>query len=235
MIGKLINLFKKKKDKKLTWDDVTTKQFFQLQAISKEMMEDAEEEKNENETIAALFTEEKELDYKIKIAELFFGEDVHNLSKSEFDKKYNLLTFLNEPKMKTHAPKKEIKINGRTYTVTCLAGKIPVIQVVDFLNFLNENDIPKAVAALVVPKGHTYNDGYNMIQVFDDINDMPCTFVNDVANFFAEQWMVYLNVSRRYSLEALKKTNLPKKEREALMKVTKIIMDLVPTDFSRMS
>ena len=216
-------VFKRGDYKKLTWNDVTTRQFFELQKLMKEL--DGEKEE---------ITPENDLEYRIKIAELFFGKAITDMPLNEFNKQYNRLTFLSE-KMETKAPPKELKINGKVYTITCLAGKIPTGQIVEYTEHIKNNDIPMACTAFIVPKGYKYGEGYNLMDVYNDIMDAPCTLINDIANFFAMQWMIYLDASRRCSLQALKKTNLPKKEREALVKVTKALMDMLPTDFSHIS
>ena len=153
-----------KKDKQMTWYDVTLYQFEKLQDLLKI--------ENEEERMFA-------------IAELLLGEEVTNLPISEFVNATKRLSFLSE-EIETKTPPKNLELNGRKYTVDCLLGRISTAQYIDFQNHLKGNDIAVTLSVFIIPKGHKYNDGYDMLQVIDDIKSIPIPIVNSLSFFFQQ-------------------------------------------------
>ena len=107
-----------KKDKQMTWYDVTLYQFEKLQDLIKI--------ENEEERMFA-------------IAELLLGEEVTNLPISEFVSATKRLSFLSD-EIETKTPPKNLELNGRKYTVDCLLGRISTAQYIDFQNHLKGNE-----------------------------------------------------------------------------------------------
>ena len=188
----------------MKWKDVTLRQFNRLQEALK--IEDEEEK-------------------VIEIAEIMLGEDVVNLPISEFKKKISELSFLSEP-IPNSIPPKKITVNGHKYYVDCLLGNITTAQYIDFTNHSKTNDLSKILSAFLIPESRKYNDGYDMIEVMNDINDLPITVVNDIAFFFGRQFSVFMRIFQRYSLKQIEKTDLPKEVKESLMKAVEYSVDL---------
>ena len=186
-----------KKDKQMTWYDVTLYQFEKLQDLLKI---DNEEER--------LFA----------IAELLLGEEVTNLPISEFVNATKRLSFLSE-EIETKIPPKNLELNGRKYTVDCLLGRISTAQYIDFQNHLKENDVAVTLSVFIIPKGHKYNDGYDMLQVIDDIKSIPIPIVNSLSFFFSRQFKESMRIFQSYLTKEIKTMNLPKKAMENLIKV----------------
>ena len=201
----------KKEDKKLTWYNVTLRQFQLLQELIK--IED------ENERV-------------ISVAELIFGSDVTNLTISEFNQKVNQMEFLKDA-LPDIVPPKNVEVNGRKYYIDSLLGKITTAQYVDFTNHAKGGDICKMMSVFFIPDGHKYNDGYDMEQVFRDIEDLPIPVVNSTAFFFKRQLEVFMKVFQRYSIRNIKKTNLTKKAKKAAIEVVQKSVDMVlsPTSY----
>ena len=191
----------------MKWKDVTLNQFNRLQEVL-----DIE---NEEEKV-------------IGIAEIMFGEDVVNLPISEFKKKISELSFLSEP-IPNNVPPKKITVNGHKYFVDCLLGNITTAQYIDFTNHSKTNDLSKIISAFLIPDGHKYNDGYDMIEVMNDIKDLPITVVNDIAFFFGRQFSIFMRIFQRYSLKQIKKTKLPKEVKESLTMAVEKSVDLALT------
>ena len=78
---------------------------------------------------------------------------------------------------------KDIKVNGREYYFDGLLGKITTAQYIDFQNYQKNNDEQKSFSVFIIPKGHKYNDGYDIEQVFNDILDVPVPVLFS-ASFF---------------------------------------------------
>lgn len=199
-----------KKGKKMTWNDVTYRQFGQLQELLK------------------IENDEEKL---IQIVQLFFGEDVIDLPLNEFMLKTKELDFLDTP-IPSNVPPKKVAINGKKYYLDCLLGNITTAQYVDYTNHSKTNDINKMLSVFFIPEGHKYNDGYDMEEVFNDINDLPVTVVNDTAFFLGKHYSTFMRIFQRYSIKQLKRANLPKEVKKNLIKVVENSVDLVLSPLS---
>lgn len=188
----------------MKWNDVKLWQFNKLQELLK------------------IENEEERL---IEIAELLLGEDVLDLPVSEFAKKTKELNFLQED-MPTHVPPKKVTVNGRKYFIDCLLGNITTAQYVDFTNHAKTDDICKMLSVFLIPDGHKYNDGYDMLQVINDINYLPVTVVNDTAFFFGRHFSTFMRTFQSYSIKQIKKTNMPKEAKKNLIKAVEKSVDL---------
>ena len=151
-----------KKEKNMTWYDVTLYQFNEI--------EKAVNIEDDTERI-------------FRLAEIIYGEDVTNLPLKDFNEKVKQMVFLKD-EIPNKIPPKKIEVNGRKYFLDCLLGNITTAQYVDFTNQSNTGDLSKMLSVFVIPEGHKYNDGYDMLQVMDDINNLPIPIVNSIAFFF---------------------------------------------------
>ena len=196
-----------KKENEMTWYDVTLYQFNELQKLL-EITDDTER--------------------VCSIAELLLGEDVTKLPLKEFNEQIKKLSFLST-EITVQNPPKKLEVNGRKYKMDCLLGNISTAQYVDYMNHSkgDKPDMASMLSVFIIPDGHKYNDGYDMIQVIDDINHLPIPIVNNAAFFFARQFNVFMKIFQRYSTKQLKKTNLPKEVKEKLTKVVENSVDLV--------
>jgi hypothetical protein len=82
------------------------------------------------------------------------------------------------------------------------------------------------LSVFVIPADHKYNDGYDMLQVMNDINDLPIPVVSSIAFFFGRQFSTFMRIFQRYSIKQIKKTNLPKEAKENMIKVVQNSVDL---------
>ena len=197
----------------MKWNDVTVSQFLELQELIK--IED-------------------ETDRLLAIIELFFGEDAVNLPLYEFNKKIKELDFL-----KTEVPKNHIvntaTVNGRKYKVDALVGHISTAQYVDFTNYMKEDpekNITKCLSVFFIPEGHKYNDGYDMLQVIDDMGSLPIDIAMSESFFFSRQYKKFIKIFQSYSIKKIKKTDLPKEVKKNLIKVVDNSVDLVLSPLS---
>lgn len=197
----------------MKWNDVTVSQFLELQELIK----------IENET-----------DRLLSIIELFFGEDAVELPIYEFNKKINELDFL-----KTEVPTNHIvntaTVNGRKYKVDALVGHISTAQYVDFTNYMKEDpekNITKCLSVFFIPEGHKYNDGYDMLQVINDMGSLPIDIAMSESFFFSRQYKKFIKIFQSYSIKKIKKTDLPKEVKKNLIKVVDNSVDLVLSPLS---
>ena len=175
---------------------------------------------------AANIDDENERVYAIM--EAVFGEDVLDLPLKDFNEKCKELQFL-QKEIPNDLHVKDIKVNGREYYFDGLLGKITTAQYIDFQNYQKNNDEQKSFSVFIIPKGHKYNDGYDMEQVFKDILDMPVPVLFSASFFFSRQFELFIRIFRRYSIKQMKKLGLPKEAMENLEKVVNLSTEMMLT------
>ena len=175
---------------------------------------------------AANIEDENERVYAIM--EAVFGEDVLNLPLKNFNEKCKELQFL-QKEIPNDLHVKDIKVNGRSYYFDGLLGKITTAQYIDFQNYQKNEDEQKSFSVFIIPKGHKYNDGYDMEQVFNDILDVPVPVLFSASFFFIRQFELFIRIFRRYSIKQMKKLGLPKEAMENLEKVVNLSTTMMLT------
>lgn len=191
----------------MTWNDITYRQLLDIR--------EAANIEDENERVYA-------------IMEAVYGEDVLNLPLKDFNEKCKELVFLQKP-VPNDLHVKDIKVNGREYYFDGLLGKITTAQYIDFQNYQKNNDEYKTFSVFIIPKGHKYNDGYDMDQVFNDILDVPVPVLFSASFFFIRQFELFIKIFRRYSIKQMKKTGLPKEAMENLEKAVNLSTEMMIT------
>ena len=162
------------------------------------------------------------------IMEAVFGEDVLALPLKDFNEKCKELQFL-QKEIPNDLHVKDIKVNGREYYFDGLLGKITTAQYIDFQNYQKNNDEQKSFSVFIIPKGHKYNDGYDMEQVFNDILDIPVPVLFSASFFFSRQFELFIRIFRRYSIKQMKKLGLPKEAMENMEKVVNLSTEMMLT------
>ena len=175
---------------------------------------------------AANIEDENERVYAIM--EAVFGEDVLNLLLKDFNEKCKELQFL-QKEIPNDLHVKDIKVNGREYYFDGLLGKITTAQYIDFQNYQKNEDEQKSFSVFIIPKGHKYNDGYDMEQVFNDILDIPVPVLFSASFFFIRQFELFIRIFRRYSIKQMKKLGLPKEAIENMKKVVNLSTEMMLT------
>ena len=175
---------------------------------------------------AANIEDENERVYAIM--EAVFGEDVLDLPLKDFNEKCKELQFL-QKEIPNDLHVKDIKVNGREYYFDGLLGKITTAQYIDFQNYQKNEDEQKTFSVFIIPKGHKYNDGYDMEQVFKDILDMPVPVLFSASFFFSRQFELFIRIFRRYSIKQMKKLGLPKEAMENMKKVVNLSTEMMLT------
>lgn len=191
----------------LTWNNITYRQLLDIR--------EAANIEDENERVYA-------------IMEAVFGEDVLDLPLKDFNEKCKELQFL-QKEIPNDLHVKDIKVNGREYYFDGLLGKITTAQYIDFQNYQKNNDEQKSFSVFIIPKGHKYNDGYDMEQVFNDILDIPVPVLFSASFFFSRQFELFIRIFRRYSIKQMKNLGLPKEAMENLEKVVNLSTTMMLT------
>ena len=191
----------------LTWSNITYRTLLDIR--------EAANIEDENERVFA-------------IMEAVFGESVLDLPLKDFNEKCKELQFL-QKEIPNDLHVKDIKVNGREYYFDGLLGKITTAQYIDFQNHQKNNDEQKSFSVFIIPKGHKYNDGYDIEQVFKDILDMPVPILFSASFFFSRQFELFIRIFRRYSIKQMKKLGLPKEAMENLEKVVNLSTTMMLT------
>lgn len=149
------------------------------------------------------------------------GEDVEKIEAlpvTSFMKLTPHLQFLNEtPKDVKH--KDEYEVNGHKYIVQAEVDKICTAQFLDYSSYIKEKydsngpNTVKLASCFLIPEGHTYGDGYDIKQVWNDINDMSFLDVKALAFFLQLQYAAYILISNDCIDRQMKKMGILKKER----------------------
>lgn len=178
----------RKKDRLKDWNDVTLGQWKEIEKILKEP---------------------QEVSTSIELVSILYGDDVEDLSYTEFVKKYSkALDFLS-----TEVPKASLKemyvLNGRKYESNFKLTEVKTVQMVDFMNISKSKpEYERLLSVFFTPQGHQYNDGYDLMQVQKDLLELPLPVVLTAAFFFTKQLELFSQIILSYlkgQMKSLKK------------------------------
>lgn len=175
---------------KNNWDEITWREYEQLEQI---------------------LSSDIPSDFKtVHIVSLLTGlsvNQVENMQVTEFQKLLPHLEFLKtEPE--THYHKFEYTINDREYIFKGKIDEITTAMYIDYSAYMKEEnkDVVKLLSVFFIPKGHEYNDGYDMEQVQSDIGDL-CWLDVRAMSFFFRLWLAtYMDILKSSLQKSLKKT-----------------------------
>ena len=192
---------------KKSWDEVTLNDYIQLQQI-----------------VNSNIPEDYQLSNMVALLTGLSIETIENLPLSQFLQLGNELKFMNE-KPTRNGHKNEYILNGTTYVLTEDISKLTTAQFLDFQNYQKEQPIDycKILSCFLIPKGHSYNDGYDLNKTF---NDMGCMLVPDFQGLFfflrLQSVSLYL-ILVDYSKQEMKKMKISKEKRKQLVQQLEIL------------
>ena len=163
----LKNIFKKKK--KLGWQYMTVRQWLQIEDILNE--------------------EGDELYKSVEFLKILTGKDYSIVPLAEYMEKVKELSFLQDD-MPTIDTPKTVTINGREHDVVTEPDNITTAQFMDYMTHTKAGGkdlLPKICMTFLIPKGHKYGEGYDFVDVLNDVYDMPFIEANSIAFFLPNQ------------------------------------------------
>lgn len=175
---------------KNNWDEITWKEYEQIEQI---------------------LSADIPNDFKtVHIVSILTGmpvNQVENMQVTEFQKLLPHLEFL-QTEPETHYHKFEYTINDREYVFKGKLEDITTAMYIDYSTYMKDEnkDVVKLMSVFLIPKGHDYNDGYDMEQVQSDIGDMCWLDVRAAAFFFRIQLAAYMLILKSSLQKTLKKT-----------------------------
>lgn len=174
---------------------------------------------NEYEQIEQIISADIPSDYKavnlISILTNKSVDEIENLPIAQFQRLLPVLEFLKE-QPKIHKHKFNYIVNGREYIFKGQLTDISTAQYIDYRNYMNdeEKDVVKLFSCFLIPKGHDYNDGYDVEQVKSDIGDMCWLDVRAATFFFRIQLAAYILILKSSLRKTMKKSKATKKDRK---------------------
>lgn len=195
-----------------TWKDITLRQFNKIQDLLQEIDE---------------YT-------TLNIIDVIYDVDSANMPAMEVMSKYaNSLDFLTTTIPTNEKLKETYTINNREYNSNINLTQMTTAQFVDYQNYskLNPVDISKCLSVFVIPKGHTYNDGYDLQQVQDDIKDLDMVTINTLAFFFKKLYVLLLEITLLCLTQETTQMTIPTQKKEEILNQLKQI-DLANLGYS---
>lgn len=181
-----------------TWKDITLRQFNKIQDLLQEIDE---------------YT-------TLNIIDVLYDVDSANLPAMEVMNKYaHSLDFLMTTIPTNEKLKETYTINQREYNSNINLTQMTTAQFVDYQNYTKENpvDISKCLSVFIIPKGHTYNDGYDLKQVQEDIKDLDMVTINTLAFFFKKLYILLLETTLLCLTQETTQMNIPTQKKEEIM------------------
>lgn len=218
-----MRLFKKKEQgKKKTWNDLTIEDLLKIKNINTLQMA-TEDEKN------------------LKVAALVAGIPYEEIIQVPLDKVREYIDeaeFLLSPPKPIKA-KNNYTVNGRKYTLLKNEMELLTSQYID-LQAIYQDGFEKRPAELLsvmmVPKGHTYNDGYDKDQVIEDMYKMHVEEALGIVDFFTQRFLKSIEWVRMFLKWRIRLARIlaPKKEKE-MYRAMEIQMNLTLDVLNSMS
>lgn len=129
-------------------------------------------------------------------------------------------------------PEQRYSIEGRNYSIDLNVKHLTASQFIDFSNFSKDiqTNLKYIYLCFLIPEGHKYNEGYDVMELADELEDrIPITVVLDLFHFFQLTSEILLRIIRGSLMSTLKKTLKREKEetrRSQILEVLKQLQDL---------
>ena len=160
----------------------------------------------------------------VALVALFSGmreEEVMDLPLDKFKTMVQEISWMNTPP-DIKQPRENYTINGKEYVLTMNFHKLTTGQYIDFQSYVNDPDYAKMLSVFLIPKGHKYNDGYDIFEVIQDMYTLPVEEVLGMMGFFIILYRSWSRALLKYSSRILKKAAKREKSKELMETVTKM-------------
>lgn len=173
----------------MTWNDISLKQYNELVNVD---------------------TTQDPIDYAAEVIRIVFDiDDPFSLSMQEFNKYSEMIKFIGD-KVPDVKLKDVYKVNNKEYVLDGNVFEWSMSQLIDFRKYSATTNLTDIVSCYIIPKGHKYNDGYEMEEVLKDINCLPITDILKMQSFFVQGAWMSINIMVDYLQSQLKMTKAPK-------------------------
>lgn len=179
------------------WNDITLKQFNEIQNLLSQP----------DEYLTC------------NLLDVIYGTDSANMTIAELAPYKNALQFLTEP-IPHCKLKQKYEINGTVYDSNLDLTVLTVAQFVDYQTYIKEEHIElnKVLSVFFTPEGHSYNDGYDMKKVQNDLLNLDIVTITTASFFFEIQFAMFVDLFQRSLKQTVKKTVKDKMKRKEMLK-----------------
>lgn len=198
-------------DIKKSWRDVSINEYFEL----KEKLEDITEPTDE-------------IIIKIAFANNITEDDVWNKNINEFQKLKSSIKWMESFNIDQNVKFKTIKLEDEKYNIDTNLQNFTVAQYIDFQTFYsqrktNERLLGNILSCFIIPKGKQYNDGYDISELINKINNnLDIMTANEIMFFFLKQYLLSIQVLANYFNWKMRKLKRKyKKNKEKVMEIEK--------------
>lgn len=147
-------------------------------------------------------------------------DEVYSLPISQLKGLLDGIAWMNEPYTFDKNWKADtITINGEKYDIVADINKFTVAQYADFQIYWDKrydvDYMAKLLSVFIIPKGKTYNDGYDIVELIDILeNNISINIWNSINFFFLKDLMRSIEASLYYSLWVTMKMIWKEKNKE---------------------
>ena len=196
-----------------SWNDITVDVFEKIKKINPNVYEDFDA-LNANVELISIFCDVDE-------------DVISNLSCSEFTK------LLQETSWVQDTPKVDIKdkyvINGKQYKLFLELRNMSMSQYIDFQQLMqdSEKNFKQLLACFLIPEPYKkYGDGYDVMDVINDVGSMPICDAKSIMVFFSLQYRSLTKAMLTYSIRKMKKARKAMKTQEEREKIDLAIEEM---------
>jgi len=179
-------------------------------------------------------TEMTDVDRKVAIVAILSGlteDEVLHLPLETFARYAGATAFLEQPCPENLIPgiSRNYPLAGQILMPVTDIRKITTAQYVDFQAFAadKEHRAPEMLSCFLVPRGKSYNEGYDVAEVHKAIRDeLSVAEVLALLAFFFRQWAQSIQATLTYSIRQARTIRDPKTRTKAMEQVRKVLDSL---------
>lgn len=143
---------------------------------------------------------------------------IKKLSAKEYAARKSAAMFLASPVPEYKGIVRTVTINDTIYTVCHRMSQVTAGQYIDWCNYMSAGkNVIDLYSCFVIPKGHKYNDGYDLDKAKEDIAELPLSVVGYISNFWKTSLKIFLRRSVRVMEREARKLRRMMVEREAIV------------------
>ena len=175
--------------------------------------------------------EASELEVQVALISLLSGmeeDEIRNLPLKEYSEMAAKTRFLMQrPNVKAIRPR-NLTINGKKYDLVDDIKDLTTGQYIDYQTYMQDNEdfknLAKVLSVFIVPKGKTYNEGYDVEDVIRELDEhLSIQIALGVCFFFREKYRSWLNLMQDSVKRKMMRMRRKEKNPEAVEKMEEII------------
>lgn len=176
-------------------------------------------------------TDKEEIDIQVALISILADmteDEVLELPIPEYRKMVAKMSFLfTPPDVKEKLPKK-VMINGEEYTVVDEVKKMRTGQFIDYESYISKDDsenmLPYILSCILIPKGKTYGNDYDLEATVKDITEhLPIETALSIARFFFRKSQSLIRATLTYLGWMMKKRMRKAKTEAEKVKMMKTV------------